>query len=106
MNSKFGKDKNKDTIKHATLRKDPTMISAFGGDDDTRETLRQKFKDLFLSDEVEKRPPTAKKPSSAKKPGKNNKPYDPVLGLEGIDRKDQVIIERWQRISGINKKEQ
>jgi hypothetical protein len=25
---------------------------------------------------------------------------------EGIDRKDQVIIERWQRISGINKKEQ
>ena len=25
---------------------------------------------------------------------------------ESIDRKDQVIIERWQRISGINKKEQ
>ena len=105
LKSKFGEGKDEDTIELATFRRDPMMISAFGGDDDTREALRQKFKDLFLSDEVEKRPPTAKKPSSEKKPGKNNKPYDPVLGLEGIDRKDQVIIERWQRISGINKKE-
>ena len=39
-----------------------------------------------------------------KKPGKNNRSYDPVLGFEDIDRKDQVIVERWQVIAGIDKK--
>tara|TARA_R110002074_G_scaffold396843_1_gene586649 strand:- start:33 stop:2129 length:2097 start_codon:yes stop_codon:yes gene_type:complete len=59
-----------------------------------------------------KKPSPAKKPSAAKKPdalnqyrGRQSQPLDYESIDEGIDRKDQVIIERWQRISGINKKE-